>query len=96
MAFISGNSRKSSLSVVAKIQSRKFGKQEIYGGNWEAISKGVRETCGYICSNCKKNFTQNKNKLQTDHIAQISKGGLNSLVNLRALCIDCHKKKTAL
>lgn len=35
-------------------------------------------------------------KWHADHITPIFKGGTTSFANLRALCIDCHDRKTAL
>jgi 5-methylcytosine-specific restriction endonuclease McrA len=32
---------------------------------------------------------------QVDHIIPVSQGGLNTDDNLRVLCYDCHKKKSA-
>lgn len=80
-------------SGVAKIQSRKFGKKECYGDSWTSTSRQVRKSSNWNCSKCGKHFGDNKNKLHTDHILPISRGGSNSLGNLQALCAECHYSK---
>ena len=85
-----------SVRSVSRIQSRKFGKQEYYGDNWENLSKRVREQANYVCSVCNKNYSHNKSFMETDHLCSISSGGRNNITNLQALCKDCHKKKTQL
>ena len=42
------------------------------------------------CFRCSTGGTP-KNKLEIDHIIQVSKGGSNKLSNLRILCQKCHR-----
>lgn len=34
-------------------------------------------------------------RLQADHITPVSQGGTHDLANLQALCLTCHRRKTA-
>ena len=44
----------------------------------------TRHTRVFPCSN-----------LDVEHIVALSDGGANALSNLQLMCVDCHKKKTA-
>lgn len=44
---------------------------------------------GNVCNKCKKA----KDKYESDHIIEWSKGGLTTMENLQVLCIPCHQNK---
>lgn len=54
--------------------------------------KNIRKFIFNRDKNCLKCGTSNK--LQIDHIKPISKGGLNKLSNLQALCNSCNSRKS--
>jgi hypothetical protein len=58
-----------------------------YPENWQEIRKQALQRDGYRCGNC--GATEN---LHVHHIVPLSKGGSNSLSNLRTLCKNCHQK----
>lgn len=58
-----------------------------YPEDWPRIRQEVLSRDGHRCGNCGSNHN-----LMVHHIVPLSKGGSNSLSNLRTLCEDCHKK----
>jgi len=62
-----------------------------YTDDWETISKKYKDSKKYICETCDTSFINHKHLLHTHH-----KNGIktdNSLNNLKAVCIDCHRKE---
>ena len=66
--------------------SSKWG-QTPYPANWEELRKSALTRDGYKCGNCGGAIG-----LMVHHIVPLSKGGTNSLGNLRTLCEECHRK----
>jgi hypothetical protein len=58
----------------------------------EIMLKVVRRD-GQICQQCKRNVLDNE--LHFDHIIPISRGGPTTVDNLRVLCGDCNREKSA-
>lgn len=50
---------------------------------------GVRPTC-HVCK-----FKWFMGNLQWDHVLALVDGGTHTVDNLRPICIDCHKRKSA-
>lgn len=46
-----------------------------------------------LCSACEQNHI-NAQHFSVDHIKPVSKGGLNKLDNLRAICFKCNSSKS--
>ncbi len=55
---------------------------------WKDLSKRVKELANYTCEDCGKT----RIRLYAHHIVPISKGGRNTLDNLKAICYTCHLK----
>ncbi|KZN56343.1 hypothetical protein N474_11400 [Pseudoalteromonas luteoviolacea CPMOR-2] len=62
-----------------------------YTQDWKQISRQYRQTQNYTCEQCGVDLNQYKWLLQTHHINGVKTD--NSSNNLRALCLDCHKKQ---
>lgn len=62
-----------------------------YAEDWKNISSRYREKMDYTCEECKTDFIHNKNLLHTHHISGVKSDNSNS--NLKAVCVDCHKKE---
>ncbi|RUM46138.1 MAG: hypothetical protein DSY46_00745 [Hydrogenimonas sp.] len=62
-----------------------------YPDNWKEISRNYRESKHYICESCHTNFAEHKNLLVTHHINGVKSD--NFFSNLKALCLDCHRKE---
>ena len=62
-----------------------------YAKNWDKISASYRKKMNYTCEECKTDFSSKKNLLHTHHISGVKSD--NSESNLKAVCIDCHKKE---
>lgn len=48
------------------------------------------------CKDCQSEFNDTTNKYEIDHKISLGQGGDNSPANLQALCVPCHKAKSAL
>ncbi len=63
------------------------------GRPWRRIRDKVLRRDGYLCVTC-----QAKGLIveaaEVDHIVPKSQGGTESLENLEAICVPCHKRKT--
>lgn len=63
-----------------------------YPGNWSSIRRKVLHRDSYTCGNCNRTGKKfDSVELHVHHIVPKSKGGTNSLSNLRSLCSKCHK-----
>jgi 5-methylcytosine-specific restriction endonuclease McrA len=81
------------LSRVSRIQGKQSRTKEAYGSDWQFLSNQVRDRSTWSCSRCGKSCADSKHLLHSHHIIPLSKGGANSLANLVALCVDCHKEE---
>lgn len=62
-----------------------------YTNNWKEVSKNYRASKNYICETCDTSFMKDKQLLHTHHMN--GKKNDNSSNNLKAVCIDCHRKE---
>lgn len=62
-----------------------------YTSDWDSISKDYRSSKNYICEGCNTSFIENKKLLHTHHINGVRTD--NNLSNLKAFCLDCHRKQ---
>jgi len=62
-----------------------------YTDNWETLSRDYRASKNYICETCDTSFIKDKYLLHTHHINGIKDD--NNQNNLKAVCIDCHRKE---
>lgn len=58
-----------------------------YGGGWKELAEACLLFANHVCQDCHKNSATNAH-----HIIPLSKGGLNELSNLKAVCFNCHKR----
>jgi len=66
-------------------------KNNQYTNDWKSISQDYRAKKYYICETCDTSFNKNKQLLHTHHINGIKND--NNPNNLKAVCIDCHRKE---
>lgn len=62
------------------------------GGNgwaWQRTRRAVLERDGYRCVACGAAGV----RFEVDHIVPLANGGTNEPVNLRTLCISCHRAR---
>jgi RNase P subunit RPR2 len=62
-----------------------------YTNDWKDISQKYRESRKFICEKCDTLFVDNKELLHTHHINGVKDDNSNN--NLKAVCIDCHRKE---
>ncbi|WP_278453484.1 hypothetical protein [Stutzerimonas kunmingensis] len=62
-----------------------------YTDDWAEISAEVRRRCGFKCDACAVSLTEHRHLLHVHHVNGLKRD--NSSVNLRPLCIDCHRKQ---
>lgn len=65
---------------------------------WRKLRQRVLKMYDYRCSRCGRHISELKagESLQVDHIKQVSRGGTDSITNLRPLCAPrCHSKNFA-
>lgn len=62
-----------------------------YTTDWQDVSKAYRESKNYICETCHISLKDDRGLLHTHHINGIKDD--NDLNNLKAVCIDCHRKE---
>ncbi|PPC76246.1 hypothetical protein C4K68_16550 [Pokkaliibacter plantistimulans] len=83
----------SSYSTLFRIMPEREAMVEMggYDDGWEDVSKNYRESKSWQCEECKVSLLQNKRLLHTHHINGVKRD--NKLSNLKALCLDCHRKQ---
>lgn len=65
-----------------------------YGKQWDRIRAVVLKRDLYLCQVC-ANYGRVKPAKQVDHIVPKAQGGTDGFDNLQAICIQCHRVKTA-
>lgn len=65
-----------------------------YGFAWERLRQTIMERDSFLCQPCKRNGYVTAAK-QVDHITPKANGGTDDPSNLEAICVRCHKAKTA-
>lgn len=65
-----------------------------YGAAWDKLRKQVLARDNGLCQPCLKQGAVTEAK-QVDHIVAKARGGQDDESNLQAICIACHKEKTA-
>lgn len=65
--------------------------EEKYTDDWKDVSRNYRSKVGYICETCNTSFISSKHLLHTHHVNGIKND--NDISNLKAVCIDCHRKE---
>ncbi|MEA2018879.1 MAG: hypothetical protein U9N59_10565 [Campylobacterota bacterium] len=73
------------------IESDRQKEATTYTDNWEAVSKDYRASKNYVCETCDTSFIKDKHLLHTHHMN--GKKDDNTQSNLKAVCIDCHRKE---
>ncbi len=71
--------------------SRHFEQKGGYSDDWKQVSVSYRKTVNYSCEACQVDLNQYKHLLHTHHINGNKRD--NNSNNLKALCIDCHRKQ---
>jgi len=66
-------------------------KSTTYTNDWKKVSRDYRISKKYICETCDTSFIKDKYLLHTHHIN--GKKDDNRTNNLKAVCIDCHRKE---
>jgi len=64
-----------------------------YVDDWDKLSLAHRSRKGFKCEACNVNLSSQKQLLHTHHVNGVKRD--NSDENLKALCIDCHRKEPA-
>ncbi|WP_415903215.1 HNH endonuclease [Neptuniibacter sp. QD29_5] len=62
-----------------------------YSDDWAEVSTNYRATVNFCCEQCGVDLNSNKRLLHTHHISGNKRE--NHPDNLKALCIDCHRKQ---
>lgn len=65
-----------------------------YGAEWDRLRLQILERDERLCQPCLKADRVSVGT-QVDHITPKSRGGTDDPANLQAICIECHKAKTA-
>ena len=64
--------------------------------NWGEIRKAVYRRDNYHCTNCASaGGPHGDTELHADHVLPRSRGGSDTLQNLRTLCRSCHQARHA-
>lgn len=62
-----------------------------YSDDWDAVSASYRASVNYGCESCRIDLSRHKRLLHTHHINGNKRQ--NNISNLKALCLDCHRKQ---
>lgn len=65
-----------------------------YGTAWDKLRKQVLERDCYLCQPCRR-ADRTTLAREVDHIRPKAKGGTDDLENLEAICVPCHRDKSA-
>ncbi len=83
-----------SYSTLFKSFPREVSKEERtggYGDDWKSVSQAYRASLNYQCESCNIDLSDYKNLLHTHHVSGNKRD--NRVENLKALCVDCHRKQ---
>lgn len=64
---------------------------QVYGPEYRRNAALCKKRANGRCTRCGKHTT----RLEADHITPVTQGGGHDLGNLQALCLACHRAKTA-
>lgn len=62
-----------------------------YTQDWAEVSANVRRRSGFKCDDCGLDLSEHRHLLHVHHVNGVKQD--NSSVNLRPLCVDCHRKQ---
>lgn len=62
-----------------------------YSDDWEDISLKYRQSVGFRCEQCGVDLSEDRSLLHVHHISGNKRE--NHRANLKALCVDCHRKQ---
>ncbi|WP_432472086.1 HNH endonuclease [Amphritea sp. HPY] len=62
-----------------------------YSDDWREVSSKYRQSVNYTCESCSVELNEHRQLLHTHHINGNKRDNHSS--NLKALCIDCHRKQ---
>ncbi len=65
-----------------------------YGSQWDRLRASVMARDAGLCVPCRVMGRASPARA-VDHVVPKSQGGTDELDNLQAICIDCHREKTA-
>lgn len=68
--------------------------QRGYGSRWERVRSRVLYRDAHLCQACARAGLV-KRATHVDHVLNKASGGGDDYENLEAICVDCHKSKTA-
>ena len=69
--------------------------QRGYGSEWRKLRAKIMERDGYLCQVCRANGRLTEAR-EVDHIVnKASNDGNDDPSNLQAICVKCHREKTA-
>lgn len=74
--------------------SRGTRQQRGYGAEWEKLRKQILQRDKGLCQVCLQEGRYRPAKA-VDHIKPKSQGGTDDHDNLQAICVECHRTKTA-
>lgn len=64
------------------------GKKGQRSSKWRRIANEALRIAGYRCSACGRH--KSEIKMTVDHIIPVARGGTDTLLNARVLCVECH------
>ena len=68
-----------------------FVEQGGYSENWGEVSSRYRQDVNFCCESCRVNLVEYRRLLHTHHVNGNKRD--DRFANLKALCIDCHRKQ---
>lgn len=73
-----------------RTRTHRWGRRE-YRGVSRAVRRAVLADAAGRCAACGRKAE----RLEVDHVIPVSEGGSHAAANLQALCVDCHRLKSA-